>query len=96
MSLARLHTQFTTNNMYPNRYGWGWIMYDDLGGLALGHDGSNTLWYCTCQVLPGKGLGFIALSNIGQDDLKSGVLHGKGGLACGKIIEKLRERQFQM
>ena len=26
----------------------------------------------------------------------SGILHGKGGFACWKIIEKLRERQFQM
>jgi CubicO group peptidase (beta-lactamase class C family) len=95
-ALARLHTQYQTNNMYPNRYGWGWIMYDDVGGLALTHDGSNTLWYCSCQVLPGKGVGFLAVSNIGQDDLKSGLLHGKGGLACGKIIEKLRERQFKM
>jgi len=89
-SLARLHTQYSTNNMYPNRYGWGWIMYDDFGGLALGHDGSNNLWYCSCQVLLGEGLGFLAVSNIGAGT------NGKGGLACGKIIQKLRERQFQM
>ena len=89
-SLARLHTQYPPNAMYPNRYGWGWIMYDDFGGLALGHDGSNNLWYCSCQVLPGKGLGFLAVSNIGADT------NGNGGLACGKIIQKLRERQFQM
>jgi D-alanyl-D-alanine carboxypeptidase len=95
-SLARLHTQYQTNNIYPNRYGWGWIMYDDSGGLALTHDGSNTLWYCSCQVLPGKGVGFLAVTNIGQDDVTSGLLYGKGGLACGKIIQKLRERQFQM
>jgi len=95
-SLARLHTQYPTNNIYPNRYGWGWIMNDDFGGLALGHDGSNTLWYCSCQVLLGKGVGFLAVTNIGQDDVQSGLLYGKGGLACGKIIQKLRERQFQM
>src|SRR5215212_2874233 len=89
-SLARLHTQYPTNNVYPNRYGWGWIMYDDLGGLALGHDGSNNLWYCSCQVLPGKGVGFLAITNIGAGT------NGNGGLACGKIIQKLRERQFQM
>lgn len=76
--------------MYPNRYGWGWIMYDDFGGVAVGHDGSNTLWYCSCQVLPGKGMGFLAVSNIGADKF------GNGGLACGKIIQKLRERQFKM
>jgi hypothetical protein len=76
--------------MYPNRYGWGWIMYDDFGATALGHDGSNGSWYCSCQVLPGKGLGFLAVSNIG------GTTNGKGDLACWKVIEKLRERQFQM
>jgi hypothetical protein len=71
-------------------------MYDDFGGLALTHDGSNTLWYCSCQVLPGKGVGFLAVANIGQDDVTSGMKYGKGGVACGKIIQKLRERQFQM
>ena len=65
-------------------------MYDDLRGLALGHDGSNTLWYCSCQVLPGKGLGFLAVSNVG------GGAYGNGGLACQKIIQKLKEPQFQM
>ena len=88
-SLARLHTQYQTNNMYPNRYGWGWIMYDE-SGVALGHDGSNGLWYCSCQVIPGKGVGFLAVSNIGNDK------NGKGGNACWKIIEKLRQRQFAM
>jgi CubicO group peptidase (beta-lactamase class C family) len=89
-ALARLHTQHPTNNMYPNRYGWGWIMYDDFSATALGHDGSNGGWYCSCQVLPGKGLGFLAVSNIG------GTTNGKGDLACWKIIQKLREREFQM
>ncbi len=89
-SLARLHTQYQTNPTYPNRYGWGWIMYDDFGGQALGHEGSNNLWYCICQVLPGKGVGFLAVTNIGA------VNNGNGGLACTKIIEKLRQRQFQM
>ena len=95
--LARLHTQYPTNTMYPNRYGWGWIMYDDFGGLALTHDGSNGLWYCKCKVLPSKGLGFLAVSNIGADVPDDPTQqNGKGGLACDKIIQKLRERQFQM
>jgi D-alanyl-D-alanine carboxypeptidase len=89
-SLTRLHTQYPPNNMYPNRYGWGWIMYDDFGSVALGHDGSNGSWYCSCQVIPGKGLGFLAVTNIGSDP------NGNGGPACWKIIEKLREREFLM
>jgi hypothetical protein len=64
-------------------------MYDDLGGVALGHDGSNTLWYCSCQVLPKKGVALLAVSNIGADAA------GKGNLACAKIIQKLRDRHFE-
>ncbi len=88
-TLARLHTQYPPNNVYPDRYGWGWIMYDDAGGVALGHDGSNGLWYCSCQVLPKKGVAFLAVSNIGSDT------NGKGNLACAKVIQKLRERHFE-
>jgi hypothetical protein len=64
-------------------------MYDDYGGVALGHDGSNTLWYCSCQVLPKKGVAFLAVSNIDGDK------YGKGNLACAKVIQKLREWQFE-
>jgi CubicO group peptidase (beta-lactamase class C family) len=88
-ALTRLHTQYPTNSIYTNRYAWGWIMYDDLGGVALGHDGSNTLWYCSCQVLPKKGVALLAVSNIGADAA------GKGNLACAKIIQKLRDRHFE-
>jgi len=88
-SLTRLHTEYPITPMYSNRYGWGWIMFDDFGGTALGHEGSNNLWYCICQVNPNKGLGFLAVSNIGPD------AHGNGKLACAKVIEKLREWQFE-
>jgi CubicO group peptidase (beta-lactamase class C family) len=84
-TLTRLHTQYQTNNIYPNRYGWGWIFFDASGGIGLGHDGSNGLWYCSCQVILKEGVGFLAVSNIG------GGTNGKGDLACGKVIEKLRE-----
>jgi CubicO group peptidase (beta-lactamase class C family) len=89
-TLARLHTQYPPTPMYPNRYGYGWIMFDDSGGVGLGHDGSNTLWYCSCQVLPAQGVAFLAVSNIG------GEKNGKGDLACWKIIQTLRERYFDL
>jgi CubicO group peptidase (beta-lactamase class C family) len=88
-SLTRLHTQYPPNQIYNDRYGWGWIMFDDFGGTALGHEGSNNLWYCICQVNPNNGLGFLAVSNIGPD------AHGNGSLACAKVIEKLREWEFE-
>jgi D-alanyl-D-alanine carboxypeptidase len=87
-TLSRLHTQFPTALFDPIRYGWGWGFFDDVGGVALGHDGSNGLWYCSCQVLPKQGVAFLAVSNIGSDK------NGNGGPACGKVIQKLREFYF--
>jgi CubicO group peptidase (beta-lactamase class C family) len=85
---ARLHTQYPPNQYYQARYGWGWIMYDDLGGVALAHDGSNGLWHCSCLLLPHRDVAFLAVSSIGGDT------NGKGDKACWKVIQKLRERQF--
>lgn len=87
-SLNRLHTEFPGNVYYPNRYGWGW-RFDPGTGIRLGHDGSNGSWYCICQVLLNKGVGFIAVSNIGGGE------NGKGDLACSKVIEKLQEWYFR-
>jgi CubicO group peptidase (beta-lactamase class C family) len=85
-TLTHLHTEYPTNFFYPNRYGWGWIFFDESwGGLGLGHEGSNNLWYCICQVLLDQGVGFLAVSNIGAD------ANGNGSLACAKVIQKLRE-----
>lgn len=89
VALTKLHTQHPTNNIYPNRYGWGWLFWDDATGLGLGHDGSNTLWYCSCQVLPQAGVAFLAVSNIG------GGPNATGDDACWKIIEMIREKYFQ-
>jgi CubicO group peptidase (beta-lactamase class C family) len=87
-TLSHLHTQYPTGFFDPTRYGWGWIFFDDIGGVALGHDGSNGLWYCSCQILPTQGVAFLAVSNIGSDK------NGNGALACGKVIQKLREFYF--
>ena len=87
-TLTHLHTQFTPTPTSPERYGWGWIMWPDVGGLGLGHDGSNGSWYCSCQVLLGKGVAFLAVSNIGGGE------NGKGDEACWKIISTLRDQYF--
>jgi CubicO group peptidase (beta-lactamase class C family) len=88
-TLSRLHTQFPTGFFDPTRYGWGWGFDDEGSGIRLGHGGSNGSWYCGCQVLLDQGVGFLAVSNIGGD------VNGKGDLACGKVIEKLREWHYQ-
>ncbi len=85
-TFSRLHTEFPTGIFDPTRYGWGWGFFGaGWGDLGLGHDGSNGSWYCSCQVLVNQGVGFLAVSNIGADE------NGNGGLACGKVIQKLRE-----
>jgi hypothetical protein len=34
-------------------------------GPTITHNGSNTLWFATVLAAPERGLGFIALSNVG-------------------------------
>jgi CubicO group peptidase (beta-lactamase class C family) len=85
-TLTVLHTQFPLTPESDRRYGWGWLMGDDLGGLALGHDGSNNLWYCSCHLVPGRGVAFLAVANIG------GKENGKGDEACWKVIAALRDK----
>jgi CubicO group peptidase (beta-lactamase class C family) len=84
-TLTHLHTQYPPTSASPDRYGWGWIIWDDVDGMGLGHDGSNGVWYCSCQLLVADGVGFIAVSNIGGDT------NGKGDQACWEVVTKLRE-----
>jgi len=84
-TLTHLHTQYPPTATSPDRYGWGWIIWDDVDGQGLGHDGSNGTWYCSCQVLRGDGVGFIAVTNIGSD------VNGNGGDACAAVVGALRD-----
>ncbi len=94
-TLSRLHTQYPTGFFDPTRYGWGWGFGNDgVGGVQLGHDGSNGSWYCSCEVLLNQGAGLLAVSNIGGADPQGGADNGKGDLACAKVIQKLREFYF--
>lgn len=94
-TLTRLHTQYQTNDIYKDRYGWGWIFFDGGGGVGLGHEGSNNRWYCICQAFPKEGVGFLAVSNIGGSEYGTGTYFGKGDFACAKVIEKLRGLYFK-
>lgn len=94
-TLSRLHTEYdvSANSIYPVRYGWGWGIWDSGLGIALGHDGSNGSWYCSCQVLPAEGVGFIAVSNIGGTS-DTGPDNGQGNLACWDVMAALRDHYF--
>jgi hypothetical protein len=93
-TLNHLHTQYPTGFFDRTRYGWGWGFGDEGTGIRLGHDGSNGSWYCSCQVLLNHGVGFVAVSNIGGK-VDNGADNGKGDLACGQVIQKLREFYFR-
>lgn len=65
--------------------GWGvgtapWAGVDG-PGPTISHNGSNTMWFATVLAAPGRGLGFIALSNDGV----------AGQRACQLLIRRLAE-----
>ncbi len=58
------------------RQPWGGV---DGPGPVLGHDGSNTMWYCSVMVAPERGLALAAVSNDG----------GAGQIACQTVLQQL-------
>ena len=88
-TLARLHTEYTSNALWPQRYGWGWINFDEFGAPALAHDGSNGLWYCSVSVYPNEGFAVMAVTNIG------GGPNGNGDNAAWDVISLLKKRQTE-
>ncbi|MBM4073282.1 MAG: beta-lactamase family protein [Planctomycetes bacterium] len=55
-------------------------------GLILGHDGSNSLNYCTAAVVPDQNLAFCVLTN-------QGTLGGPGQKACREVVKKLAPKK---
>ncbi|MBL7648609.1 MAG: beta-lactamase family protein [Candidatus Hydrogenedentes bacterium] len=70
-------------------YGMGWIVTERgwSGGHVLTHGGSNTLWYTTVWLAPGKGMAFFAATNVGGDT---------AGNALNKAIEMLIGRHLPL
>lgn len=50
-------------------------------GPTITHSGSNTMWFATVLAAPGRGLGFIVLSNDGV----------AGQRACTTLVRRLAE-----
>lgn len=52
-----------------SRYAMGWILYDRdwAGGRALSHSGSNTMWFCTVWMAPGRDFAVLVTTNQGGD-----------------------------
>ena len=87
-TLTHLHTQFPPTVASPERYGWGWISGTTSAVSGWATMDPNGSWYCSCQVLLGKGVAFLAVSNIGGGE------NGKGDQACWKVISTLRDQYF--
>ena len=66
-SIAKLTTPLVSIGAANNGYALGWVVSTNPGrgrtARCLVHEGSNTLWDAAAIVAPGKGLGFIAVSN---------------------------------
>ncbi len=82
-SLQRLTTP--PPELSPPAYAFGWGVrpqpWGGLGGpgLVLGHDGSNTMWYCSVMLAPERGLGLVAVANDGVE----------GRVACQILLQRL-------
>lgn len=48
--------------------GWGTTEREWAGGTAWTHNGSNTLWYATVWIAPGRGFAVLAVTNSGGDE----------------------------
>jgi hypothetical protein len=51
-------------------YAGGWIVADRpwAGGTAYTHSGSNTMWFCTVWIAPGKNFATLVAINYGGED----------------------------
>jgi CubicO group peptidase (beta-lactamase class C family) len=65
-AFERLHTPYP--EAPGQKYGYGWVFekrpWAGGDGLALWHNGSNTLWYCVTWLGPGNGFAGLATTNV--------------------------------
>lgn len=80
---AETFKQLTTPALSEN-YAGGWIVVRRpwAGGLALTHSGSNTTWFCTVWIAPGKDFAVLIATNYGGASAAPAADEG-----AGKLIE---------
>jgi CubicO group peptidase (beta-lactamase class C family) len=69
-SFARLHIPPVTNNSYA--MGWH-AMPQRSGGLAMTHDGSNTMFFARAWLLPVKDFAFLVVTNAAGHDAENAI-----------------------
>jgi CubicO group peptidase (beta-lactamase class C family) len=71
-TLSELTTAYTSNDpwfaVWPQSYGWGWIVFGANGDESVGHDGSNGSWYARANVYLKRGYALLAVTNSGGDN----------------------------
>jgi CubicO group peptidase (beta-lactamase class C family) len=68
-TLVKLHTP-----LYGGDYGCGWVVVKRgwAGGMALMHNGSNTMWYVVMWLAPEKDFSVVVGTNIAGPDAEKG------------------------
>jgi CubicO group peptidase (beta-lactamase class C family) len=63
-------------------YAGGWFVLDRswAGGLAMNHNGSNTLWYCSIWIAPVKDFAILVATNAGGKPAEEACDHAVTGL----------------
>jgi D-alanyl-D-alanine carboxypeptidase len=68
-TLAELHTAFPMAPGGNVRYGFGWVIGFDAGGIVLDHDGTYFRFYASCRVHQGHGYVACAAVNVGVGNI---------------------------
>lgn len=67
--------------------GWAVARNQPLGPRWM-HDGSNTMWYCTIVILPGRNLAVLTATNAGDESARAAVLD-----AARQAIDRARSTE---
>jgi CubicO group peptidase (beta-lactamase class C family) len=67
---TKLHTP---NPAEDYAFGWAVLQRDWAGGIALGHTGSNTMFFAAIWLAPSRDAALVVATNLGGDDAQRGV-----------------------
>lgn len=67
--------KFLHRPLEDNNYTFGWIVTERpwAGGRALSHSGSNTVWFATVWIAPGKDRAYLVATNTGQKNARQAL-----------------------
>ena len=88
-SFQRLHAPQPIDD--KSGYALGWIILDRpwADGLALMHNGSNTMWYAVVWIAPKQGFAVMAVTNFAGLGIKTGTA------ATDEVVSRMIELQVE-